>query len=203
MILLALETSTPRASIAITRGGELIREWSFQSDRAHNARLFEPLAEALETADPTLIAVGTGPGSYSGVRVAIAAALGIAMARRLPLVGWPSVTAFDMAGDGLLIGDARRGGFFIASLAGNRLAGPPEIVTRESLIERTTDARVWSFEDPPALPSALPATPTAAWLARRVAALPESERAALAASTPEPVYLRAPFITTPRSSRIT
>lgn len=201
MTILALETSTPRASLAVFRGGEIIREWAFQSDRAHNARLFQPLAEALDIADPDLLAVGTGPGSYSGIRVAIAAALGIALARRLPLVGWPSLTAFDIAEDGFVIGDARRGACFIAPLANARLAAPPEIVPREELVARTAHSRLWTLDSSPPLPSAIVVAPTARWLARRVAVLDESERAALAAITPEPIYLRAPFITTPRPRR--
>ncbi|MFN0127420.1 MAG: tRNA (adenosine(37)-N6)-threonylcarbamoyltransferase complex dimerization subunit type 1 TsaB, partial [Verrucomicrobiales bacterium] len=197
MTILALETSTPHASLAVFRGGEIIREWAFQSDRAHNARLFEPLADALDLANPDLLAVGTGPGSYSGIRVAIAAALGVALARRLPLVGWPSLTAFDIPDDGFIIGDARRGGWFIAPVANARLAAPPEIVTREALVTRTAHSRLWTLDASPPLASAVPVVPTAAWLARRVAALSETERTALASVTPEPLYLRAPFITTP------
>ena len=198
MILLALETSTPHASLALWRDGEVVREWGFHSDRAHNSLIFAPLAEALELAQPDLIAVGTGPGSYAGVRVALAAALGVAMAKNIPLLGWPSLTAFDILCDGCVIGDARRGGFYIAQIAGTRLVGAPAIVDAEELARLTHGMMVWTFDDTPWVPEALPVKPSAAWLARRVAALQASERTALASISPEPIYLRAPFITAPR-----
>lgn len=199
MTLLALETSTPHASLAVWRDGEVLREWQFQSDRAHNARLFAPLGEALALADPDLIAVGTGPGSYSGVRVALSAALGLSLAKTVPLVGWPSLTAFDLPGnDGLVVGDARRGGWFFAEIVAGRLVGVPEIVAASELVRRTDGRPTWTFDPTPCFSGVRTVTPSASWLARRVAALEESERAAFATITPEPLYLRAPFITTPR-----
>lgn len=200
MTILALETSTPHASVAVWRDGGVVREWEFQSDRSHNSRLFAPLAEALDLAEPDLIAVGTGPGSYAGVRVALSAALALALAKNIPLLGWPSLTAFDLpGGTGVVIGDARRGGYFVAEITAGRLAGPPVIVDADALAARTRGAAVWTFDERPPVSHAVQATPSAAWLARRVAALSEDERAALAVATPEPLYLRAPFITSPRA----
>lgn len=197
MTILALETSTSCASVAVWRDGAVVREWGFRSERAHNSLLFAPLEEALALAEPDLIAVGTGPGSYAGVRVSISAALGLAMAKNVPLVGWPSLTAFDLPSDGWAIGDARRGGFFLAHLVGAQVAGTPEIVDAGELVGRLKGLRVWTFDDTAGVPEAVLVKPSAGWLARRVAALPESVRAALATATPEPLYLRAPFITTP------
>ena len=77
MITLAIETSTTRGSIALTRDGEVLLEQSFASERSHNSQIFAPLGEALELAIPELIAVGTGPGSYTGARIGIAAGIGI------------------------------------------------------------------------------------------------------------------------------
>ena len=80
---LILETSTPHASlgIAMADGGFTSRE--FSSDRNHNALLFKPLGELLEGLPLTAlerVLVGSGPGSYSGTRVGIAAAQGVAIA---------------------------------------------------------------------------------------------------------------------------
>jgi len=199
MTILALETSTPHASLAVWRDGAVVREWEFYSERGHNAAIFDPLADALATADPTIIAVGTGPGSYAGVRVALAAGLGLALARRLPLIGWPSLSAFDHGpAPAWIVGDARRGGYFLARLTDGHLTDPPEIMELHHLRQRIAAAPVWTFDPLPPIAEARTARPTAAWLARRVAALTEAERVALAAATPEPLYLRAPFITTPR-----
>lgn len=198
MIILALETSTRQASLAVWRDGEVVREWSFCSERSHNSLLFAPLREAWAVAKPDLMVVGTGPGSYAGVRVALAAALGVSLAKNVPLLGWPSLTAHALAADGLMVGDARRGGFFLAELVGARLQGEPEIMTLEALARRLGGRSAWTFDEVPCLPEVLTIKPSAGWLARRVAALSEAERSLLAGVTPEPLYLRPPFITTPR-----
>ena len=80
--ILAIELSTRRGNIAVTRGGQLVFEQDFTSHRSHNSMLYAPLAAALETAgtDLTKIIIGTGPGSYTGVRISIAAAHGVAVA---------------------------------------------------------------------------------------------------------------------------
>jgi tRNA threonylcarbamoyladenosine biosynthesis protein TsaB len=199
MTILALETSTPQASLAVWRDGAVIREWSFQSDRAHNSLIFAPLAEALDLHEPDWIVVGTGPGSYAGVRIALSAAIGISLAKNLPLIGWPSLTAFDLPGGrGIVVGDARRGGCFVAEIADGRLVGPPVVGTPEEASQHAEHGQIYTFDASPPLPDAVRVTPTAAWLARRAAALSDDARRTLAAATPEPLYLRAPFVTTPK-----
>ena len=72
---LIIETSTPQASLCIVRADGAIESRSFQSDRSHNSALFEPLRELLAGVPHLdLVLVGSGPGSYSGTRVGIAAA---------------------------------------------------------------------------------------------------------------------------------
>lgn len=197
--ILALETSTAHGSVALWCKGAVVQEWHFVSDRTHNSLLFAPLAAALDMADPDMIVVGTGPGSYSGVRVALSAALGVALAKKAALIGWPSLTAFDMTAEGCVIGNARRGSFFIADIAAARLQGEPRLVDEETLARDTQGRTVWTFDDTAWVPGAILVKPSAAWLARRAAALPPEEIVALSAATPEPIYLRAPFITTPKS----
>ena len=74
--LLALDLSTAHGSIAVVRGDDVLFQSSFQSERSHNAQVFAPLREALAAAGEGLtgIVIGNGPGSYTGVRIAIAAA---------------------------------------------------------------------------------------------------------------------------------
>ena len=86
MTILALETSTSQASLAVWRDGEVVREWSFCSERSHNSLLFAPLREAWAVAEPDLMVVGTGPGSYAGVRVALVASLRGVLAKVVPLL---------------------------------------------------------------------------------------------------------------------
>ena len=93
---LILETSTPNASLATTEPGGRIEQREFTSDRSHNAVLFSPLKELLDTRETLeigLVLVGSGPGSYSGTRVGIAAAQGVAIACGCPAVAVPSILA--------------------------------------------------------------------------------------------------------------
>ena len=84
--LLALDLSTAHGSIAVVRGGsDVLFQSSFQSERSHNAQVFAPLRDALAAAGDGLtgIVIGNGPGSYTGVRIAIAAAQGVALSRNV------------------------------------------------------------------------------------------------------------------------
>ena len=90
MITLAIETSTTQGSVALMRDGECLLERAFASERSHNSQIFAPLQEALELATPDLIAVGTGPGSYTGARIGIAAGIGISLTHSASLIGIPS-----------------------------------------------------------------------------------------------------------------
>ena len=95
-LTLVLETSTPHASLGLADGAGGFSETGFQSDRNHNALLFGPLAELLAEKDPAeigLVLVGSGPGSYSGTRVGIAAAQGVAMVSGCRTVAVPSILA--------------------------------------------------------------------------------------------------------------
>ena len=77
-LVLAIETSTPLGSIAVVeQSGNVLFSESFESNRSHNSMLFAPLQRALGTfSEIDAVIVGTGPGSYTGVRIGISAALG-------------------------------------------------------------------------------------------------------------------------------
>jgi len=210
---LILETSTPHASLALAGPGDSLIEREFASDRSHHACLFGPLAELLdllaaEGIDRVL--VGSGPGSYSGTRVGIAAAQGVALARNCPVVALPSILALPSASGGgacLAIGDARRGGFWLARVTAYRVAEPPGLTEAAGLIAAVASALrqgmpVLSFEDPVRFP--LPGElagqvsqefPSAGhlWQAWRMAG--DSARAAWTAAVPQPLYLKPPHIT--------
>jgi tRNA threonylcarbamoyladenosine biosynthesis protein TsaB len=198
MDILALETSTPRGSLALWRnGGVAVRE-EFQSDRAHNSVLFAPLERVLRQAgDLRCIVCGTGPGSYTGVRVGIAAAIGISLARNVPLIGMPSLLALNAACYAVC-GDARRGAWWWAEVESGALTAPPVAAPQEE-----TAARAQAWNGPvltmdassPPFCETVPAVPHAERLAALAADLPDAEIARLAALPVEPIYLTAPFVT--------
>ena len=87
--LLAIETSAARGDIALLRHGEIVGARELTLPRRHNEELLAHvqslLAEAgLAPADLDAVAYGSGPGSFTGVRLAAAAALALAWAHDLP-----------------------------------------------------------------------------------------------------------------------
>ena len=103
MLLLAIDTAGPDCAVAFARAGpggaEILFRITERIGRGHAERLMPMIEVALERAgiafaDPERIAVTTGPGSFTGVRVGIAAARGLALALDIPAVGVGSLDAF-------------------------------------------------------------------------------------------------------------
>ncbi len=91
-MLLAIDTSTKHASVALAQDGQVISSRSWCSQANHTAELMPAVAEILNghrltARDLTGIAVALGPGGFSALRVGISAAKGLALASRKPLVG--------------------------------------------------------------------------------------------------------------------
>ncbi|MFP7754928.1 tRNA (adenosine(37)-N6)-threonylcarbamoyltransferase complex dimerization subunit type 1 TsaB [Thermodesulfobacteriota bacterium B35] len=96
LLILAIETATGCGSVALTRGGvaggRLLAEATLQPEVSHSRRLLGSVQWILEAAalswqDLDGIGVSLGPGSFTGLRIGMAAAKGLAMAAGLPLVG--------------------------------------------------------------------------------------------------------------------
>jgi len=208
---LVIETSTPHASIARVAADGSTDQRGFHSDRNHNALLFEPLRELMEQhGKPSLVLVGSGPGSYSGTRVGIAAAQGVAIAIGCPAVAVPSILAVPAAANGarcLAIGDARRGSFWTAKIGNFRLLEDPSLCDATELERRIARAlaeglAVFSFEQTTRfpLPDALTApikieTPDATRLWQAWCGSDEETRRKWSAEIPQPLYLKPPHIT--------
>ena len=202
--ILAIETSTPRGSVARYEDGRPVEVIEFTSDRSHNSVIFAPLAAALKTGPPDLIVVGTGPGSYSGIRVGIAAGLGISLAHGVPLIGLPSLTAFGEAyalERYAITGDARRGSWWYAEVESGQLVLPPIVDDEAATAARTAmyPGQLFTLDaSGPPFCLARSVRPRADVLACRAASLTIEAVARLAALETEPLYLRAPFITVSR-----
>lgn len=203
--VLIIETSTEAASLALAVDGEIVAERGFVSDRRHNALLFGPLAEIMEIHGGKYldaVLVGSGPGSYSGTRVGIAAAQGAALVAGCEAVAVPSILAVPEAlagGKCLAVGDARRGSFWFANIREGRLADGPELtdaIGLDSAIGLARDAGVSVFSMDRFRGREIPfAVPTAAGLWQAWQNATPKDRAIWAGSAPQPIYLAPPHIT--------
>ena len=95
-MLVAIDTATGYASLALHDGFRVRVEHTWESPRRHTVELLPRLVAALEQLDVgaehlSAVAVSRGPGSFTGLRVGMAVAKGLALARGLPLVGVPTL----------------------------------------------------------------------------------------------------------------
>jgi len=195
-VILALESSGPEGSLAFVEGGEVVHEIRFDCPRGRGGELFGALEEML-SGKPLLwgVAVGIGPGSYNGIRAAIAAAWGVATARNIPLVGLSSLLGLD-EGEYCAVGDARRGQYYFARIANGHFTHEPCLVEADELVSAVSStARVYAPSPIDLLPQAEIRHSSASRLGRLAALLQPQ------ATIPEPLYLKPAHITTPTKTQ--
>jgi tRNA threonylcarbamoyladenosine biosynthesis protein TsaB len=202
-VLLAFDTATPLVSVALHDGeaDEVVVEHVAERPMKHAEQLAPLIDRAMADAgivrqDLTAIAVGVGPGPFTGLRVGLVTARTLAFVLDLPVYGVCSldvlaVEAVDtgVVGEPFTVAtDARRKEVYLAryDADGARLEGP--LVDKPAVL--ATDGPVvgqGALLYPDAFPRRVgPEAPSAGWLARAVA----GERVELL--DPEPLYLRRP-----------
>jgi len=197
--ILALETSTDRGSVAVLSNGRVLYEQAFQAERGHSEQIFGCLEAVCVFCTPCdRIAIGLGPGSYSGVRIAISAAIGLSMATGAELVGLVSAAALE--GDEphyAMIGDARRGSYYYVEVSNGACDFGPVLLSAEELTAKLNGNMHPIFSDAPLadFPQAELAFPSATRLAR----LAEQNIGIVQRDMLEPLYLRDPHITLPKA----
>ena len=207
MLLLAFDTATPAVTVALHDGQRVLAETTTVDARRHGELLAPAIAKVVadagaEQRDLTAIAVGVGPGPFTGLRVGLVTARVYGRTLDLPVHGVCSLDvlarAAGPAADGrefLAVSDARRKELYWARYAGTgeRLAGPsvdrpadipaglPVAGQAVSLYPDQLGEPIW------------PEHPSAAVLSTLVAdALTASPATPVELLPPEPLYLRRP-----------
>ncbi len=114
MLILAFDTATDLATSALVADGEILGERTTRP-QALLADIDALLVAArLGPADLSAIVVGTGPGSFTGTRIGLSVARGLALSLDLPVAGVSTVAALAAAGERAFpVVDARRGEVFV------------------------------------------------------------------------------------------
>ncbi|MFK7847054.1 MAG: tRNA (adenosine(37)-N6)-threonylcarbamoyltransferase complex dimerization subunit type 1 TsaB [Rhodothermales bacterium] len=95
---LAIETATDVCSVAVLKGSQIAIEMVLTQPRAHSENLVPMIQDTLAHAGVASeelagIVVSKGPGSYTGLRIGVSAAKGLAFAHQIDLIGVPSIEA--------------------------------------------------------------------------------------------------------------
>jgi tRNA threonylcarbamoyl adenosine modification protein YeaZ len=96
-MLLAIDSATAACSAALIDGDTLVDERYELVGRGHAERLLPMIEELLAGRRPTAILVDCGPGSFTGVRVGLAAAHGLAIGWGIPVAGYSSMAVVAAA----------------------------------------------------------------------------------------------------------
>jgi tRNA threonylcarbamoyl adenosine modification protein YeaZ len=224
MRILAIDTALEACSAAVldTEPGTIVARESAPMARGHAKALMPLVARVMEKsglnfAQIDRIAVTTGPGSFTGMRVGIAAARGLGLAAGKPVVGLSTLAAFCApfiaADDTLPVAaaiDARHGHVYLQVLgpAGRTLVMPRVASIDEAvrlsygegvrLVGNAANllADAWPARRAPVAVEQR-AAPDIEWVARLGAAAAET------ASPPKPLYLRAPDAQPQNTSQLT
>lgn len=123
-LILAFDTSAAHCAAAVLSGGQVLAEAQEDMLKGQAERLFPLLEELLAKAwvgwgDLAALAVGIGPGNFTGVRISVAAARGLALALKIPAhgVGCLEALAFGLPRPVLASADARQGRVYLQRFA--------------------------------------------------------------------------------------
>jgi tRNA threonylcarbamoyladenosine biosynthesis protein TsaB len=131
-LILSIETSTPVCSVALHEEGVLLGVREIDIPGAHSERLIGLIGELLKEyqfkgEELAAIAVSEGPGSYTGLRIGVSTAKGLALAWSIPLIGVSTLAALTRGAKGKLLANSK----IIAMLDARRMEVYREVFDSE------------------------------------------------------------------------
>jgi tRNA threonylcarbamoyladenosine biosynthesis protein TsaB len=150
LLVAAIETTGAAGSVALLRGETLLGEESLGDGTTHGAALHPALERLLRAGGATandlgLVVAGTGPGSFTGMRVGVGAARSLSFAVGCPVVGVPSFDALAREDATVaVVRDARKGDVYFALYGpeGETLVAPCRRETAKAAASIPTDGLV-------------------------------------------------------------
>lgn len=91
--ILCIETATRRGSVSLFEGNQLLGEQIIDDDSSHAEQLAPAIQHLIEKGEPSFIAVSKGPGSYTGLRIGISLAKGLAFGWNCKLIAIDTLSA--------------------------------------------------------------------------------------------------------------
>lgn len=208
-VLLVLETSCVQSSVAAWSGESLLCQAAWRAERNHSSAIFKAVRQVLDALEGRRlkeIVVGSGPGAYSGIRVALAVADGLSLVHGSRVAAFPHWNGLGLHhGEACVMSDARRGGWTWGRLENGVLTDVPAVLPAEQARVSVAECMgkgvpVFSTETADHLAARemsgiVPVYPSAEALGAVWLSLAEARREELLESPAEPLYVRAPHIT--------
>ena len=208
-VLLVLETSCVQSSVAAWSGESLLCQAAWRAERNHSSAIFKAVRQVLDALEGRRlkeIVVGSGPGAYGGIRVALAVADGLSLVHGSCVAAFSSWNGLGLHhGEACVMSDARRGGWTWGRLENGVLTDVPAVLPAEQARACVAECMgkgvpVFSTETAAHLaardmPGIVPVCPCAGALGAAWLSLAEARREELLESPAEPLYVRAPHIT--------
>ncbi|HKY52992.1 MAG TPA: tRNA (adenosine(37)-N6)-threonylcarbamoyltransferase complex dimerization subunit type 1 TsaB [Anaerolineales bacterium] len=148
-MLLAVDTSTAQVGLALYDGAQVISEYAWRSSQRHTVELAPAISELLTRCGLTMddvraLGIALGPGSFTSLRVGLSLVKGLALSRRLSLIGIPTLDILAAAQPAsklplAVLIQAGRGryalGWYKSSKKGWQAADPARVVTIKALLD--------------------------------------------------------------------